>query len=237
MYCDRCGTYNEETALQCIICRHTVTPGHTPQEVKIYGNLALLPYMEIIRSVAKSNPALLPLTFPIISINYFIRRLAKRPYLVHELNCRESKIHLCDIKSLSNLDRASFKKTQAFLAREGFEPFIELEDRCRPQIIVESTFINREYRAYATIVILKATGRIIAVQYFAVTAEKKIITFTNSLHWEIADDRNLLIHSIPGASAEETWEQFSTDPQRSGEKRLCPEPDFLFPILHHFFEL
>ena len=223
--------HNEIDEGACALCERPLDPSFVPADEKIFIDMTRFAFLPFCKELLRSRTMLLPLIFPIFVILYGVFKLLRRPFLSPYYICQTPKLHRVDLKNLRNFDTKSFNKSEAALLRIGFERLLDLEDRSRAQITFERLYLNRGNGAFASMFIQKLTGRVLYVEFFAITAGQKIISYINGEGISENDDPQIFIRYVGPITVEETWKLFAETLTKRGEALLVIEPRRLFPIL------
>ena len=231
MYCRYCGMHNEIEERACVLCERPIDPSFIPADERIFIDLTRFAFAPFCKELLRSKNLLTLLVFPIIVVSYGVFKLLRRPFLSPVYRSKTPKLHGADIRDLHILDKKSINKSEVALLGIGFEPLMDIEDRSRTQIIFERLYLNRGFGAFAGMFIQKATGRVLFVEFFAITAGQKIISYINGDGIGENDDPQIVIRYLGPITVEETWHLFTAALKQRGETLIAPEPRRLFPIL------
>ncbi|MDM8539672.1 RDD family protein [Desulfococcaceae bacterium HSG9] len=209
MYCYRCGVFNQDDVSECHLCQTDLTEAEIEEDTQILTDARVFPLPLLIRFVWKNtHPLMSVIIIPFFSLLYCFRKLSRKPLLTMVANSIMPKYQLTDIKTFDRLHRQSFDLTASFFKKHGFEPFCDIEDVSLSTGIIQNTWLNREKRIYATALIGKNRGRVLAVRFAAVTTADIFLSADNDAGMPIQMPDNFVGYHFPGKNIEQLYDEF-----------------------------
>jgi uncharacterized RDD family membrane protein YckC/outer membrane protein assembly factor BamB len=210
MYCYRCGVFNQDDVSECHLCQADLTEAAMMDEdVQILADARVFPLPLLWRFIWKNmHPLMSIVIIPLFSLMYCFRKLSRKPLLTVVANSIAPKCLLTDIKDFERLHRPSFDLTASFFKKHGFEPFCDIEDVSLSTGIIQNIWLNRVKCTYATALIGKNRGRVLAVRFGAVTTADIFLSADNDAGIPIRLPDNFAGYHFPEKTVEQLYEEF-----------------------------
>ncbi len=180
MFCDTCGMANPDDRSRCEVCDASL-PKTPPREANpVYIDFTQYPFSWMFRVVRKGTPAITAVLFlPILSVVYWIKRLAGNRFLVPIMAHDAPRLHPTRLGDLKRLRKREFDAHANWLTEQGFAPLMDLEDASLPQGIIRNVWIHPERRIYAANLINKAMGRVMYTAFHAFLSSRAYLSADN----------------------------------------------------------
>ncbi len=222
MYCFRCGVFNQDDVAECYLCQADLTEAEMEEEALLLTDARLFPLPLLVRFVWKNTHPLMSIVIiPFFILLYYFKKLSQKPLFTVVANSIRPKFLLNDIKTFDRLHRPSFDLIASFLKQHGFEPFCDIEDVSLSTGIIQNTWLNRAKHTYATVLIGKNRGRVLAVRFHAVTTADIFLSADNDAGLPIQLPDNFVSYHFPGMNVEQLYDEFKPRLEKSdGHPRL-----------------
>ncbi len=207
MHCAKCGIDNPDDYRRCRICNSELNPAKKEQEAKIFIDLTQHPFKDVLSTCKSPNPLSLVIAAVFITIVYYFNKILKRPFFVQFLNGMSPKLRLVPEEEIRGAHKKALDKISPFFIRNGFEPFIILENANRQQRIFNHVWVNREQNIYGTALINLTVGRLLYLSFSAITRNKILVEANNIHGMPIRYPKNCIVRYLPGYSGDEAYQE------------------------------
>ena len=233
MYCQKCGIRHPDDVKQCQICGIALTGQEQSENIKIFTDLTRYPFQAILNSLKNANLILALIAAPFITLIYFWKKITRTPFLSALLNTKTPKLQITNLAEFQRLHQKSFAAAAAYFAQNGFEPVIDLEDLSMIQANFQRILVNREQNIYGIIHIIKATGKVAYVTFFAITRRKNYLLVANTYGAPLQYPQNMIVQYFPNQSIMQSHQELL---RMLGERREEPRAlplKYLLPIAYN----
>jgi len=193
-------------------------------------NLTRFPFRAILHSTKEIPLFLCLVALPLVALFYLVKKLARKPFLTPMFHSNRPKLHVAPTEVLRRLRRPSLVKIWSFLADNGFEPLIHLEDRSMVQGNYQVTWVNRRKKIYASVHVSKATGNALYVGFFAFSLKQRYLYLDNAHALPIRYPERLSVKHVPNQPVEATYREFLHALDQLAESTLDLPLKHLLPV-------